>query len=93
MMTMSDPKAAIERAKKADPGNPFVASCERFFAARGYLSDKQIASLGKVTRTLSKGEAAYHRVNWGDGGNVMNPSFYDRDDYGLSNSWDWAGGD
>lgn len=43
--------AALERAERADPGNQFVASCRRFHEQHGDLSAKQIAALGRVTRT------------------------------------------
>lgn len=85
MMTTDKAQEAIARAKKADPGNAFVASCEKFYRERGHLSDKQIASLAKVTRTRRPGlDLAGPPGSWSASGG---------DDYGLSNSWDWAGGD
>ena len=51
MMVKDVAGPAIARAKAADPGNPFVASCERFLANRGHLTVGQLASLAKVTRT------------------------------------------
>lgn len=82
MATNEQASEALLGAQRRDPSNPFVASCEKFLAERGYLTDKQVASLLNVR---GKAERAFNNINWGS-------DHYSRDDYGLSNSWDWAGG-
>jgi hypothetical protein len=82
---VADPVAlALANAERADPGNPFVASCRCFYEARGYLSDKQLSSIKRVTPTRRPSPALAFL------GSDYNSS---PDEYGLGNSWDWAGGD
>lgn len=38
----------LEKAKKSDPENPFVESCESFFKKAGFLTLKQFAALDKI---------------------------------------------
>ncbi len=41
----------LNQAFIKDPGNFFVASCQRFFNDRGFLSDKQIDALLSIKTT------------------------------------------
>lgn len=64
-----------------DSGRAFVKSCQDFFNAKGYLTEKQVNALYKVDT-----EPTYRGRNYDD--------HYDADDYegGLTES-DFAGGD
>ena len=84
-METTDPVEAIARAKTADPGNSFVAACEKFFAQRCYLSEKQLAALARVTPTRGRLDLAGGPLTW-TGSDAP-------DEHGLTQSWDWAGGD
>lgn len=69
---------AIKCAEARDPGNPFVASCRRFYEANGYMSAKQFAALDRVTKTRT------HKGPWfveNDGGDWV-PSM-DAGDWGM----------
>ena len=84
-MTKGRTMDAIERAKAADPGNAFVASCERHLSAHGFLSEKQLAAINRVTPTRRPLlDLAGPPTSWSAG---------DTDDHGLGQSWDWAGGE
>ncbi len=40
---------ALKRAHEADPGNDFVAGCSGYYKRHGFLTEKQIAALDRVT--------------------------------------------
>lgn len=42
-------KYALKRADEADPGNEFVAGCTAYYERHGFLTEKQVAALDKVT--------------------------------------------
>lgn len=50
---------AIRDAYRRDPNNYFVMSCNNFFYRNCYLTEDQILSLNRVTRTRN-----YNRESW-----------------------------
>lgn len=65
-------REAINQAERRDPGNPFVASCRRYFEARGFLSAAQIGALRRVTRTHGR-PAVYAVAGPATGGGLVHP--------------------
>lgn len=47
----------LDEARKALPGNSFVASCEGQYQLKGYLSPKQIAALVRIAQGLPRPDA------------------------------------
>lgn len=87
----------IAAAEKRDPGNTFVASCRRQLEQRGFLSPSQIGALNRVTRTRGT-RPALHALGGGYALDLAGPPGTWTGDgsgqeYGLGQSFDWAGGD
>lgn len=60
-------RTILEKAyKMTGPNNDFVNSCENFLNNRGFLSDKQVESLGKVTSPCDEEHVYGDHNDWRD---------------------------
>ena len=62
---MENPEEVLKRAEKRGPTNPFVLSCRNFLTNKGFLSEKQISSLKKVTKPRPR-KGYDHGMSYGD---------------------------
>lgn len=77
-LTQPDYVEILDKAEAKDPGNPFVSSCYAFLRQRGFLSNNQIASLNKISRTRHHRHSDdYEELNFGENDNFNNLSDFD----------------
>ncbi|KKW12785.1 MAG: hypothetical protein UY48_C0009G0018 [Candidatus Gottesmanbacteria bacterium GW2011_GWB1_49_7] len=65
---------ALKRAGDSDPGNEFVAGCNNYYRRHGFLTEKQVAALDRVTPSRT----SCHDYNAVTGGrNLYNDNYAD----------------